>query len=745
MMQSSEPLHLRLNNGILFPASETLTKILLSFLLLSLWALSACGGASSQPSQAVTGIAGNWQFALTPPSDNSFEGGLQGGFLLQKQANVAGAVVYEVFLPAHSGGSAVLCNSGSGPLTGTVAGSAVTLTAVAGTQTFTLTGALSSDNSSMIGTYTTTDGKGCGTAQSGLQWSARLVPSLSGAVQGNFHSVLSTLNSTINTDLRNQDFPVSGFLAQGENIGASNATVTGTLNFEGYPCLTTASVNGQISGSSVILRIVAPNGSDAGQIGAPIGDVNPSPATFTNSSSGAVLQGTNGYGVTSKSCPGGTLAGDIGNVCLAVGNTTGCTQPLSLTPASVVFPAQQVGSFPTSQTITLTNTYLSGTPLTGISLSFNPQAGSTSLFGPSDFDGIPNYTEQDTCSSPAGSVFSLGPQQSCVITIFFSPQQSCPWLPSIALGGVAPPSCPRPLTATLTVNSPSSADDNTAFAVPISGAGFSAIFPSTPELDFGSEGPGQSSLAQLLSFTNQGSALVQILPSLGTPCINPAKGFLKLHRPLLAGSVAGLQVDTATITPNGPTISYNCDSDLLSKQPNFQISSDTCSGFLLPPGVSCTLEVTFAPQPGTPLAPALDYFLELNTLECTAGSTLDCEIDAGRFPVELTANLPSPLRMNPGAGLDFGFQRKNQNSLPLTVTLFNDPNDPQPGTVQFTGNLVKGDFTEIDDCGASLPPGSSCMMTVTFKPKIVGFDQGTITISYAVGQTQTIHLRGMGQ
>jgi hypothetical protein len=36
-------------------------------------------------------------------------------------------------------------------------------------------------------------------------------------------------------------------------------------------------------------------------------------------------------------------------------------------------------------------------------------------------------------------------------------------------------------------------------------------------------------------------------------------------------------------------------------------------------------------------------------------------------------------------------------------------------------------------------------MTVTFLPKIVGFDPGTITITYTVGQTQTIHLRGTGQ
>ena len=108
----------------------------------------------------------------------------------------------------------------------------------------------------------------------------------------------------------------------------------------------------------------------------------------------------------------------------------------------------------------------------------------------------------------------------------------------------------------------------------------------------------------------------------------------------------------------------------------------------------CTLAVAFAPQPSTPLTPPLDYFLELNTLQCTATSTSSCENDAGRFPVELTANLPSPLRMTPGWRLDFGFQAKEFSSAPLTITLFNDPNDPKAATVNFTGNIVKGDYQD---------------------------------------------------
>ena len=100
--------------------------------------------------------------------------------------------------------------------------------------------------------------------------------------------------------------------------------------------------------------------------------------------------------------------------------------------------------------------------------------------------------------------------------------------------------------------------------------------------------------------------------------------------------------------------------------------------------------------------------------------------------------------MTPGAGLNFGIQTRGQTSAPLTITIFNDPKDPKAGTINFTGNLLVGDYTETDNC-SSLAPGSSCTVTVSFLPRIVGFDPGTITIAYTVGQTQTIHLRGTGQ
>src|SRR5882762_1995617 len=98
--------------------------------------LSACGSGSSGGNQIPIVLSGNWQFAMSNTSDVTARSGLQGGFLLEKNGSVTGTVQYSVTLA----GQTVPCSSGTAPVTGTIKGQTETLTAVAGTQTFTFTG-----------------------------------------------------------------------------------------------------------------------------------------------------------------------------------------------------------------------------------------------------------------------------------------------------------------------------------------------------------------------------------------------------------------------------------------------------------------------------------------------------------------------------------------------------------------------------------------------------------------------------
>jgi hypothetical protein len=780
-------------------------------------ALSGCGSSrSSSSGQSTPQVAGNWQFAMTTPAGVSFVSSpLEGGFLLQKNGSLSGQAVFALVLAGQSGGNPTICNSGTATMTGTVNGQTVNLTATVGTldqngnpvtQTISLSGGmLSSDNLSIQnGTYSLTPGfyipstgtnpAPCGSKPDAGTWSATSVPPLTGSFQGFFHS--SSFNQ--------QDFPVSGAFTEGENIGASSATVTGTLIFQDpvtllndYPCLTTASVNGAISGNNVTLQIYGSNGLVAGQIG---GSPPSLPATFNNNTTGGLLlQGQNGYTVANKSCP----QVDVGNVCFAFGSSKGCTQPITLSPLSLIFPPnplflspaplQVLGSRATTQTVTVTNT--TGSPLDGVTVQPIPPAGSLLFYGlplgGGDFNGNPSFTilqtgQANDCTTlaPPGSPFTL--QTSCTVTVQFAPQESCPWMPA-ALGGASagppysePPSlCPTRLSNQLFVNTPATAtkDSDGTFSLPLTGNGVSAIVPSTGELDFGSEAVGEASPPETLTFTNDSPNAVQVLPGANT-CNTLSQ--LTLPYPLKLGSsisgfnfpLAGFQVDrigsnSATIMPvmataSAPaTVIFFCDFDSQTRQTNFQIAPAPASsclgssqGVLLQPQQSCTLQVTFAPQPEAWSTVAaintvgLDYFLQLNTVQCNSGES-NCEIDSGRFPVELKTAPPSPLRLTPGAGMEFGLVLKGITSNPLSITLFNDPADPNSATVNFTAKFTSGDYFETDNCPVSLAPNNSCTITVTFTPKVAGLDPGTLTLTYntptQIGLVQTIYMRGTGQ
>ena len=436
--------------------------------------LSGCGGGSSSGggSQVPLILSGNWQFnmaeQLNPdPTKPSFTGGLQGGFLVQTNGSITGQALFSIATlpPTGSGGTPTQCNSGTDEIKGTISGQTVTLTAGStGAQTYTLTGTLSLDGSTMSGSYTSTDGAGCGIAAM-QSWSAMLVPPLTGSIQGSFHSTGGTAG------LNEQDFPVSGGLVQGSNIGAASATLTGDLNFvnaatslSDYPCLTTASVQGQISGNSVTLQILGSDGTAIGQIGATTVS-GLQTVTFQPTQNGYVLQssGGTGYAVYATACGGGSLnnPADAGDICLALNGATACSLPVTLTPSALVFSSQTVGSPVSTQTITVANTY--GSNLGGITLTLVNN------------NGLANFTETDTCGtngiSSSGQPFEILAKQSCLVTISFTPLENC-------AAGTSAANC---LTATLVVTSPS---NDVILAVPITG-GVSLSTASTAKTNFG--------------------------------------------------------------------------------------------------------------------------------------------------------------------------------------------------------------------------------------------------------------------
>jgi hypothetical protein len=433
-----------------FSLGSRITKSALLASLLALIVLSGCGTEAHKTTTSLPPLtlSGNWQFTMAAPADTSFMGGLQGGFLLQGTSGSAtGSVAYSVSLPNASGP----CNSGSAATTGTIKGQNITVTAVAGTQTFALTGTVSFDGSTMSGTYNSTagtaaDGSPCGTAQTGLQWSAVSIPPLTGSLQGTFYSAGGTAG------LADQEFVLTGGIKQAANTGASSAIVTGNLSFlnaasnaTNYPCIAAASVNGEISGNSVNLQIMGSGGSAIGQIGAsPTAASSLGTVTFNPAQGTYVLQSLSGfaYAVYSSACGGGTLQNpaDYGSICLALNSSSACTQPIAFAPNVLSFSSQVEGTT-SSQTIALTNT--STSTLSNLTLTVTNNSGVT-VFGETDLCGASGGPSK-------GEPFILSPSQTCFITISYAPQCAG--------------SCSKQ-TATLFLHNLS---DNTIFTVPISG------------------------------------------------------------------------------------------------------------------------------------------------------------------------------------------------------------------------------------------------------------------------------------
>jgi hypothetical protein len=113
---------------------------------------------------------------------------------------------------------------------------------------------------------------------------------------------------------------VSGTISQSDNAGASDATLTGTINAVGYPCFSSASLSGTISGQNVYLNIFGYNGVQIGTLGQSSGSagIPGSPATVVVSPSGTSLVDTNPVGLflgtntgtgTVGPCPGLVVPG----------------------------------------------------------------------------------------------------------------------------------------------------------------------------------------------------------------------------------------------------------------------------------------------------------------------------------------------------------------------------------------------------------------------------------------------------
>ncbi len=91
--------------------------------------------------------------------------------------------------------------------------------------------------------------------------------------------------------------------------------------------------------------------------------------------------------------------------------------------------------------------------------------------------------------------------------------------------------------------------------------------------------------------------------------------------------------------------------------------------------------------------------------------------------------------------LNFGYEMAGTSSNPLKVALTNAAS----AVINIGGITASGPFTETNTCGATLAPGASCTISVTFSPAGTGGQSGSITVSSnSQNSPQTVTLAGTG-
>ncbi|NYF78512.1 choice-of-anchor D domain-containing protein [Granulicella arctica] len=314
---------------------------------------------------------------------------------------------------------------------------------------------------------------------------------------------------------------------------------------------------------------------------------------------------------------------------------------MSLSPASLTFSAQAVGTASAEQSVTVTNTGNAALTVSHVTIA----GGAGIPIDPTEQD----FNETDTCTTAPIAV-----NASCTVEVVFLP---------IATGA---------RSGVLTVYGNVAGGQATAA---LSGTGTTAatMVLDPVALSFPATVVGATSAAENVTISNTG------------------------------GTAASLQVETVT--------------------GDFRISANTC-GATLGASAGCTVAIEFVP-----------------TVSGTRSGTLTVTDSVGTQTASLTgsATLPATDVLSP-LTLTFSAQQLGTTSAVQQVTLTNS------GDVALTliaAQITSGDFSVVNGCGNSLNAHSSCSLAVSYVPKNVGNEVGTLVVSDQY-RSQTVGLSGVG-
>jgi hypothetical protein len=513
-----------------------------------------------------------------------------------------------------------------------------------------------------------------------------------------------------------------------ENIGTAGGAQTVTMTNSGNAALTINSIG--VTGS------------------------NASDFTETNNCGASVAAGANcAISVTFKPSASGarTAAVTVTDSSQSTWNVnlagTGAGPAASVSPASLTFASQAVGTTSGAQTIILSNSGTAALSVTSLAISGTNAA---------------NFSQTNNCGA------SVAAGATCTISVAFTPSAS------------------GALTAALSI-----ADNATGSpqSVSLAGTGAAPVASLSPtSLAFAGQTVGATSPAQTITLTNSGTAALNVT-GLAVSGSN-ASDFIQTDncgssvaaggncvisvtfKPASAGALAAAVTltDNATGSPQSVSLTGTGATSSASLSPTsvtfaseavggtsaaqtvtlsnsgaaaLSISSIALSGTnsgdfaqsnncgaSVAAGATCTISLTFKPAAGGTL---------------TATLTVADNASGSPQSVSLTGTGATSAASLSATSLSFGSETVGSTTAAQKVTLTNTGDAALSiSSISLTG-ADTADFAQSNSCGSSVAAGSNCTISVTFKPAVAGALTAAVTLTdNASGGTQSVSLSGTG-
>ncbi|HEV2494752.1 MAG TPA: choice-of-anchor D domain-containing protein [Terriglobia bacterium] len=440
----------------------------------------------------------------------------------------------------------------------------------------------------------------------------------------------------------------------------------------------------------------------------------------------------------------GTFGGSYGDAFVS---NIGLTPAAVISPSSLTFSSQSVGTTSSPQTVTLSSNGTAPVHFSSIAASGD-------------------FAQTNTCGSgsAAGS--------TCTISVTFTPTAT------------------GTRTGTLTITDNAGGSPQTV-GLTGTGAGGPAASLSPASLTFNSQNIGTTSSAQPVSLTNTGSAALTIT-SIGITGTN-AGDFAQTNNCGITVNAGGSCTINATFTPTAT--GTRSGSVTITDNASGSPQNVALTGTGASPGASLApSSLTFSSQQVGTTSPAQAVtltnngnatltvtsigitganagdFAQTNNCGTTVNAGASCTINATFTPtatgtragsVTITDNASdSPqtvaltgtgaaagapaVSLSPSS-LTFSSQTVGTTSAAQAVTLTN----AGTATLTITSIAVTGtnaaDFAQTNNCGTSVAPNANCRINVTFTPSASGTSTAGVTITdNASDSPQTVALTGTG-